>query len=56
MPRGFLRVNAPMSFGTIKLGPVIADFMALHPELQIQLPLSGEPAEGPDVALLIAGT
>jgi DNA-binding transcriptional LysR family regulator len=41
-PRGLLRVNAPMSFGTIKLGPVIADFMALHPELQIQLVLSDE--------------
>src|SRR5260370_30874467 len=41
-PRGLLRVNAPMSFGTIKLGPVIAEFMALHPELQIQLLLSDE--------------
>jgi hypothetical protein len=41
-PRGLLRVNAPMSFGTITLGPVIADFMALHPELQIQLVLSDE--------------
>jgi DNA-binding transcriptional LysR family regulator len=34
--RGLLRVNAPMSFGTIKLGPAIADFMTLHSELQIQ--------------------
>ena len=57
-PRGLLRVNAPMSFGTIKLGPVIAEFMALHPELQIQLVLSDEqvdPAqEGLDVTLRIA--
>jgi DNA-binding transcriptional LysR family regulator len=57
-PRGLLRVNAPMSFGTIKLGPVIADFMALHPELQIQLVLSDEQVdptqEGLDVTLRIA--
>ena len=25
-PRGMLRVNAPMSFGTLHLGPAIADF------------------------------
>jgi DNA-binding transcriptional LysR family regulator len=57
-PRGLLRVNAPMSFGTIKLGPVIADFMALYPELQIQLVLSDEHVdpvqEGLDVTLRIA--
>src|ERR1700741_1665218 len=36
-PRGLLRVNAPMSFGTLHLGRAIADFMATYPELQIQL-------------------
>jgi DNA-binding transcriptional LysR family regulator len=57
-PRGLLRVNAPMSFGTIKLGPAIADFMARHPELQIQLVLTDEHVdpvqEGLDVTLRIA--
>jgi DNA-binding transcriptional LysR family regulator len=57
-PRGLLRVNAPMSFGTIKLGPAIADFMALYPELKIQLVLSDEHVdpvqEGLDVTLRIA--
>jgi DNA-binding transcriptional LysR family regulator len=57
-PRGLLRVNAPMSFGTIKLGPAIADFMALHSELQVQLVLSDEQVdplqEGLDVTLRIA--
>jgi DNA-binding transcriptional LysR family regulator len=57
-PSGLLRVNAPMSFGTIKLGPLIADFMALYPELQIQLILSDEHVdplqEGLDVTLRIA--
>src|SRR5262245_37017567 len=31
-PRGILRVNAPMSFGTLHLGRAIADFMAKYPE------------------------
>lgn len=57
-PRGLLRVNAPMSFGTIKLGPILADFMALYPELRIQLVLSDEQVDpvqgGLDVTLRIA--
>ncbi len=57
-PRGLLRVNAPMSFGTLLLGPAIADFMALYPELRLQLTLSDaqiDPVqEGLDVTLRIA--
>jgi DNA-binding transcriptional LysR family regulator len=57
-PRGLLRVNAPMSFGTLQLGPALADFMALYPELQIQLGLSDEQVDpvqgGYDVTLRIA--
>src|SRR5262244_1751154 len=41
-PRGTLRVNAPMSFGTLHLGRTLADFMAKHPALKIQLVLSDE--------------
>ena len=41
-PRGLLRVNAPMSFGTLHLGRAVADFMGRYPELQIQLVLSDE--------------
>src|SRR5438132_10137788 len=36
-PRGLLRVNAPMSFGTLHLGRAIADFMERYRDLQIQL-------------------
>jgi DNA-binding transcriptional LysR family regulator len=57
-PRGLLRVNAPMSFGTLQLGPAIADFMAHYPELKIQLALSDEQVDpvqgGYDVTLRIA--
>jgi DNA-binding transcriptional LysR family regulator len=57
-PRGLLRVNAPMSFGTLQLGPAIAEFMQLYPELRIQLVLSDENVDplqdGLDVTLRIA--
>jgi len=57
-PRGLLRVNAPMSFGTMQLGPVLAAFMKQYPELQIQLALSDEHVDpvqdGLDVTLRIA--
>jgi DNA-binding transcriptional LysR family regulator len=57
-PRGLLRVNGPMSFGTLQLGPAIADFMEQYPELQIQLVLTDEqidPVQGGfDVTLRIA--
>ena len=39
-PRGLLRINAPMSFGTLQLGPTLVAFMEQYPELQIQLTLS----------------
>ncbi|MBR0823950.1 LysR family transcriptional regulator [Bradyrhizobium manausense] len=57
-PRGLLRVNAPMSFGTMRLGPVLADFMTKYPELQLQLVLSDDlldpVQDGFDVTLRIA--
>jgi DNA-binding transcriptional LysR family regulator len=57
-PRGLLRVNAPMSFGTLHLGRAVADFMERYPQLQIQLVLSDQQIdpvqEGFDVTLRIA--
>src|SRR5215470_16119716 len=41
-PRGLLRVNAPMSFGTLHLGRTVADFIARYPHLQLQLLLSDQ--------------
>ena len=35
--RGRLAITAPMTFGTLHLGPIVADFAGLHPELEIVL-------------------
>jgi DNA-binding transcriptional LysR family regulator len=56
-PRGVLRINAPMSFGALYLGPTIADFMASYPDLKIELTLNDrfvDPLEeGVDVTVRI---
>src|ERR1700674_5648898 len=57
-PRGILRVNAPMSFGTLHLGRAIANFMERYTQLHIQLILSDQQIdpvqEGFDVTLRIS--
>lgn len=57
-PRGKLRVNAPMTFGTMHLAPALSDFLRQYPELQVQLTLNDrfiDPIEeGFDVTLRIA--
>jgi DNA-binding transcriptional LysR family regulator len=56
-PRGTLRISAPMSFGTLHLGPAIARFMAQCPDIRIELDLSDRfvdiVGEGYDMALRI---
>jgi len=57
-PRGRLRVNAPMSFGTMHLAPALADFLVQYPDLQVQLTLNDrfiDPIEeGFDITVRIA--
>ena len=57
-PRGNLRVNAPMSFGTMHLSSLVADFMNAHPDLRVELVLNDrfiDPIEeGFDVTLRVA--
>ena len=57
-PRGSLRVNAPMTFGVLHLGPLLVDFMAQYPDLQVELSLNDrfiDPIdEGFDVTVRIA--
>lgn len=39
-PRGVLRVSAPMSFGVLHVGAAVADFMHMHPQVQVDLVLN----------------
>jgi DNA-binding transcriptional LysR family regulator len=57
IPRGTLRVNAPMSFGIRHLGPIIDAFLLQHPEVNVELTLDDRVVdivdEGYDVAIRI---
>src|SRR5262245_31582109 len=56
-PKGLLKVNAPMSFGTLYLACAIADFMAEHADLRVEMTLNDrfiDPLEeGVDVTIRI---
>ncbi|WP_204138702.1 LysR family transcriptional regulator [Halomicronema sp. CCY15110] len=57
-PQGQLRINAPMTFGTRYLSPLLAQFLQQYPDLHVELSLSDrfiDPIdEGFDVTLRIA--
>lgn len=57
-PTGNLRMNAPMTFGTQRLAPVVADFMAQHPDVHVEVVLNDrfiDPIEeGFDITLRIS--
>lgn len=54
-PRGLLRVNAPVVFGTRHLAKVLAEYEARHPELAVELTLNDRfvdlVEEGADLAI-----
>lgn len=56
-PRGRLKINAPMSFGTYHVSPALPAFMARYPELQIEMELNDRLVdlveEGFDVSIRI---
>lgn len=56
-PKGVLKVNAPMSFGTLFLGTAVADFMQRYGDLKVELTLTDrmiDPLEeGVDVTVRI---
>lgn len=57
-PKGNLRINAPMTFGTLHLSHLLTDFMAQYPDLHVELVLNDrfiDPVdEGFDVTVRIA--
>jgi len=56
-PSGLLRVNAPVSYGIARLGPLLAGYRARYPQVQLDLSLSDRLVdmveEGYDVAIRI---
>jgi len=36
-PRGMLRISAPVSFGSMRLAPVLGEFLDSHPAIEIEL-------------------
>ncbi|GGM16292.1 LysR family transcriptional regulator [Pseudomonas asuensis] len=56
--QGVLRVNAPMSFGLCRLGPLIPRFYQRHPKVELQLVFSDQQVDpvkgGFDVTIRIA--
>ena len=57
-PQGDLKINAPMSFGTLHLGQALADFMQLYPKIRVHLVLDDrfiDPvSEGFDMTIRVA--
>jgi DNA-binding transcriptional LysR family regulator len=48
-PRGLLKVNAPVTFGQLQLGPAVAEFLGRNPEVQVDVTLDNRfvnPVEG----------
>ena len=56
-PRGKLRVNAPMSFSLLRLAPALPDFLALYPEIDVDIVMNDRRVdlmdEGFDLAIRI---
>ncbi|MET0331490.1 MAG: LysR family transcriptional regulator [Dyella sp.] len=56
-PRGVLRITAPMSFGTLHLGPLLPRFMQAYPQVSVEMDLSDRTVdligEGYDMAVRI---
>jgi DNA-binding transcriptional LysR family regulator len=58
-PRGLLRISAPVTFGEMKLSPIIPKFLQLYPELNVEVRVTNNAMdmveEGIDVRLMLGG-
>ncbi|MBD5802775.1 HTH-type transcriptional regulator DmlR [Azoarcus sp. Aa7] len=54
VPKGLLRVNAPLGFGRSYIGPAISAFTKRYPEVEVQLQLTDRPVSLPDEAIDVA--
>jgi len=56
-PKGRIKISAPVSFGTLHLGPVLADFLSEFPDVQLDVALNDRVVdivgEGFDIGLRI---
>lgn len=56
-PRGALRISAPVSFGTLRLAPAMTEYLALYPDVHLDLNLNDRMVdlleEGYDAAIRI---
>lgn len=56
-PRGNLRINAPVTFGSMRLAPALAHYLAAYPEVSLELTLNDRVVdlveEGYDAAIRI---
>jgi DNA-binding transcriptional LysR family regulator len=59
-PKGLLRVASPLLFGHAFLGDFVADFLVMHPEIEVELIVADRPfnvvEEGLDLAIHVLGT
>jgi DNA-binding transcriptional LysR family regulator len=59
-PAGLLRVNAPLGLGQLRLNALVLEFLALYPEIEVELILNDRfvdlVEDGVDVALRLAGS
>lgn len=39
-PRGLLRINAPVSFGSLHIAPAVSDFLEIYPDLNVDLSIT----------------